>query len=78
MTLGICRVQGLLLIVTMKPVGDGPPLAGIDCAWEGAFNARGEWIPGRVLNGDQTHQGRHLRLAPGSFQIQRFRLYRFR
>jgi beta-galactosidase GanA len=71
-------VAGHGLIVTMKPVGDGPPLAGIDSAWEGVFNARGEWVPGRALNGDQTHQGRHLRLAPGSFQIQRFRLYRYR
>jgi hypothetical protein len=30
------------------------------------------------LNGDQTHQGRHVRLAPGEFQIQRVRLYRYR
>jgi hypothetical protein len=61
-----------------KPTGDGPPLAGIESAWEGSFDARGKWIAGRLLNGDQTHQGRHIRLAPGKFQIQRVRLYRYR
>src|SRR4029077_3339307 len=57
----------------------GPALsAGIDSDWEGTFDAAGTWIPGRALNGDQTHQGRHLRLAPGQFQIQRVRLYQYR
>jgi beta-galactosidase GanA len=71
-------VAGQGLIVTFEPAGDGPPLAGIDNVWEGTFDARGTWTPGRLLNGDQTHQGRHLRLAPGDFQIQRVRLYRYR
>ncbi|MFL6604884.1 MAG: DUF5597 domain-containing protein [Steroidobacteraceae bacterium] len=71
-------VAGQGMIVTFTPVGDGPPLAGIDSAWEGSFDAKGAWIAGRLLNGDQTHQGRHLRLAPGHFQIQRVRLYRYR
>jgi beta-galactosidase GanA len=71
-------VAGQGIIVTFRPVGAGPPLAGIESAWEGTFDARGNWIAGRLLNGDQTHQGRHLRLAPGAFQIQRVRLYRYR
>ena len=29
----------------------------------------------RWLSGDETHQGRHVRLPPGSFSIQRVRLY---
>lgn len=70
-------VAGQGMIVTFTPVGAGPPLAGIDSVWEGTFDPRGHWIPGRLLNGDQTHQGRHLRLAPGHFQIQRLRLYRY-
>ena len=41
-------------------------------------DAAGKWVPGRLLNGDQTHQGRHIRLAPGAFQIQRVKLYRYR
>jgi beta-galactosidase GanA len=71
-------IAGRGMIVTVKPVGEGPPLAGIDSAWEGTFDAHGTWIPGRLLNGDQTHQGRHIRLAPSTFQIQRVRFYRYR
>ena len=70
-------VAGQGMIVTFTPVGEGPPLAGIDNVWEGTFDSHGTWVPGRLLNGDQTHQGRHLRLAPGHFQIQRLRLYRY-
>lgn len=70
-------VAGQGMIVTFKPLAEGS-LAGIDSAWEGSFNARGAWVAGRLLNGDQTHQGRHLRLAPGKPQIQRVRLYRYR
>jgi beta-galactosidase GanA len=65
------------ITVTFKGAGDGPPLVGIDVAEEGVF-MNGKWQPGRRLNGDQTHQGRHIRLAPGQFQIQRVRLYRYR
>ena len=31
----------------------------------------------RHLNGDQTHQGRHVRIPVGTFQIQHFKLYRY-
>ena len=31
----------------------------------------------RHLNGDQTHQGRHVRIPADVFQMQRFRLYRY-
>jgi len=31
----------------------------------------------RRLNGDQTHQGRHVRIPVGQFEIQHFRLYRY-
>jgi beta-galactosidase GanA len=71
-------VAGQGMIVTFRAVGEGPPLAGIDSAWEGTFDAQGAWVPGRRLNGDQTHQGRHLRLPSGPFQIQRVRLFRYR
>lgn len=50
--------------------------AGIESAWEGRFE-NGAWRPGRLLNGDETHQGRHIRLPPGRFSIQRVRLYRY-
>ena len=71
-------VAGQGMTVTFAPIGAGPPLAGIESVWEGSFDPRGVWVPGRLLNGDQTHQGRHVRLAPGAFQIQRVSLYRYR
>jgi beta-galactosidase GanA len=71
-------VAGQGITVTFKPADQGPPHAGIDSAWEGHFDPKGIWVSGRLLNGDQTHQGRHIRLAPGEFQIQRVRLYRYR
>jgi hypothetical protein len=32
----------------------------------------------RRLNGDQTHQGRHMRMGSGSWEIQRVRLYDYK
>jgi len=66
------------ITVTFKGADDGPPLVGIDIAEEGEFDANGKWLAGRRLNGDQTHQGRHIRLPPGKPQIQKVRLYRYR
>jgi beta-galactosidase GanA len=51
--------------------------AGILSAEEGHF-VDGRWLHERWLNGDQTHQGRHIRLEPGRFGIQRVKLYRYR
>ncbi|QOT74021.1 DUF5597 domain-containing protein [Sphingobium fuliginis] len=70
-------IAGQGITVTFAPAGSGPGLAGIDSAWEGHFDAQGRWIAGRLLNGDQTHQGRHIRLPAGNFQIQKVRLYRY-
>lgn len=61
---------------TFEPLGDGPSRAGIERADEGRY-VDGDWRPGRRLNGDQTHQGRHVRLAPGAMSTQRVRLYRY-
>lgn len=32
----------------------------------------------RTLNGDQTHQGRHIRIPVGHFQMQHFRIYNYK
>jgi len=66
------------ITITFRGAGNGPPLVGIDIAEEGAFAENGQWSAGRRLNGDQTHQGRHIRLPPGKPQIQKVRLYRYR
>jgi beta-galactosidase GanA len=68
---------GTGLVVTFEADSPGAPLVGILSAQEGRY-VNGEWAPGRWLNGDQTHQGRHVRLPPGRFDIQRVKLYRYR
>jgi beta-galactosidase GanA len=69
-------VAGSGVTLTFAPA-DGAGQAGIESIWEGRF-VNGAWRPGRLLNGDESHQGRHLRLPPGRFGIQRLRLYRYR
>jgi hypothetical protein len=64
-------------VLEMTPASPGPSRAGIDSIWEGRFVA-GRWAPGRLLNGDESHQGRHLRIPPDGFGMQRLRLYRYR
>jgi len=64
--------------ITFKGAEPAGPLPGIELAEEGVFDVRGQWIAGRRLNGDQTHQGRHIRLPPGKPQIQKVRLYWYR
>ena len=63
------------ITITFKGVELGAPMVGIDLAEEGVFDAQGKWLAGRRLNGDQTHQGRHIRLPPGKPQIQKVRFY---
>ncbi len=66
---------GAGLTITFAPAeGDGQ--AGLLSVEEGRFD-NGEWRHIRWLNGDQTHQGRHVRLEPGRFCIQRVKLYRY-
>ena len=44
---------------------------------EGVYT-NGKWVPGRTMNGDQSHQGRHLRFAVGEYGIQKLKLYRYK
>lgn len=68
---------GTGLVVTFDANTPGLSIVGILSAQEGKY-VNGQWQPGRWLNGDQTHQGRHMRLPPGRFDIQRIKLYRYR
>ena len=43
---------------------------------EGRF-VGGRFVAGRRLNGDETHQGRHVRLPYGAFGLQRVTLYAY-
>jgi beta-galactosidase GanA len=70
-------VAGTGLIITFAPNSPGDPLAGIESVQEGRF-VDGRWVITRWLGGDETHQGRHVRIPPGQWGIQRIKLYRYR
>jgi len=67
-------MAGSGLIVTFTSDSPADPIAGIASIEEGQFD-NGRWVAGRRLNGDENHQGRHLRLVPGQFGIQLAKLY---
>ncbi len=66
-------VAGTAITVTFATRVSGKRV-GILSAEEGRFVA-GRFENIRWLGGDETHQGRHVRLEPGRFSIQRVRLY---
>lgn len=49
---------------------------GLESCEEGSF-VQGEWVRNRTLNGDQTHQGRHVQFQSRNWTIQRVKLYRY-
>ena len=49
---------------------------GLTSVQQGRY-VNGKWQSGRWLNGDQTHQGRHVRLDPGAFDMQLVKLYKY-
>ncbi|WP_425955187.1 DUF5597 domain-containing protein [Xylanimonas sp. McL0601] len=71
-------VGGIGVTLTFHAVEPGGDVVGILACEEGRYAADGEWQRLRWLNGDQTHQGRHVRLEPGRFTVQRVKLYRYR
>jgi beta-galactosidase GanA len=68
---------GIGVTATFRTTQAGGETIGILSCEEGRYED-GVWQHLRWLNGDQTHQGRHLRLEPGRFAIQRVKLYRYR
>ena len=66
---------GTGMTATFSSAASNDPV-GILSVEEGKFE-NGKWAHVRWLNGDETHQGRHLRLEPGRFAVQRIRLYRY-
>jgi hypothetical protein len=67
-------VAGSGIVATFKPAEDESLNAGILKTEDGLFE-KGGWKILRHLNGDQTHQGRHLRIPAGDYGIQRIELY---
>jgi beta-galactosidase GanA len=70
-------IAGTGMVVTFTPNGPGAPIAGILSADQVHYE-NGEWVRGLRMNGDQTHQGRHVALGAGEFTVQRVTLYRYR
>ena len=69
-------IAGTGLTITFETDSPGEPIVGLLSVEAGKY-INGKWV-GRRLNGDQTHQGRHVRLNAGKFEIQRVKLYRYR
>lgn len=70
-------LAGTGVVVTFKPVSDPALNIGILKVDEGAFE-QNQWKILRHLNGDQTHQGRHVRIPYGQYGVQRVELYGYR
>ena len=63
-------------IVLTFPRVNNQTFVGIETIEEGSFE-NGQWKAVRNLNGDQSHQGRHLRLVTNKPGIQYLKLYQF-
>jgi len=69
-------VAGTGIVISFKPRAEGLQ-AGILRVDEGSF-VNGQWKPVRRLNGDEDHQGRHLRIPFGESGIQKIKLYSYK
>ncbi len=69
-------ITGTGVVVTFMVNNSDNKSAGILQADEGIYKD-GNWIPGRRINGDQDHQGRHIRIPVGEWNIQKVKLYQY-
>ena len=68
-------VAGTGFVMTFTPKANNKK-AGFISVDEGKFE-NGVWKPGRRMNGDQDHQGRHVRIPWGEYSIQHVELYTY-
>ena len=68
-------IAGSGIVVTFKPLKENLN-AGILKTDQGKFENE-VWKTIRHFNGDQTHQGRHLRISVGDYEIQKIKLYSY-
>lgn len=69
-------VAGTGVVVTFKSNTENMR-AGIAHIDEGTYKSA-VWTPGLRMNGDQSHQGRHLRIPEGNYSIQKVKLYTYK
>jgi len=67
-------IAGTGAVVTFEPLAKGR--AGMLSVDEGSF-INGKWLPARRMNGDQDHQGRHIRIPVNEYGIQHVKLYTY-
>src|SRR5436190_13813893 len=70
-------IAGTGIVTTFTVNGKDDVSAGILQVDEGTYK-NGKWQPGRRMNGDQDHQGRHIRIPVGEWNIQRVKLYQYK
>jgi beta-galactosidase GanA len=70
-------VAGTGIVITFATDDKVNPIVGILQADEGEY-VNGKWVAGRRMNGDQDHQGRHIRIEFGEWGIQQVKLYRYK
>jgi beta-galactosidase GanA len=69
-------IAGMGVTITFAPA-DGKGKVGIEHVREGRYEKDGTWVGARWLNGDETHQGRHVHLGDGTWTVQRVKLYKY-
>ncbi len=70
-------IAGSGIVVTFEPLQKDGSIAGILSVEQGTYE-NGIWKKVRRLNGDETHQGRHVRIFENNFEIQKVELYRYK
>jgi beta-galactosidase GanA len=68
-------VTGTAIVITFASTVANKK-AGFISIDEGTFENE-KWIPGRRMNGDQDHQGRHVRIPGNEYSIQHVKLYTY-
>ena len=66
---------GTGIVLTSEPTAKGKR-AGYLSVDEGHFEDE-KWVPGLRMNGDQDHQGRHVRVPGNEYSIQHIKLYTY-
>ena len=70
-------IGGTGIVITFSMATGVNKSVGILRADEGVY-VNGVWKPGRRMNGDQDHQGRHIRIAGKEYGIQRVKVYEYK
>lgn len=68
-------VSGTGVVITFESL-EQDKRAGFLSIDEGKFENK-QWLPGRRMNGDQDHQGRHVRIPVNDYGIQHVKMYSY-